>query len=332
MSTAKAHGPATGDAQIVPAQVAQRCLLVFNPHSRNGDRCVGELVTAICDAGVSLIGEAPIEANALPAFLRRRGSTLHPATDRILVGGGDGTINRLLPDLLEASLPLGILPLGTANDLARNLGLPEEPQAALTTALCGSVVRIDLGSVNGKLFANVASIGLGPKVTETLSAELKQHLGVLGYPRALLKAYRECRPFHCRISVDGGPERRLRALHVAIGNGRFYGGGAMVSDEALIDDQRLDLFSLAPMPLWRLLLLAPWVGRGHHQAVDDVYTLHGRTISIATRRSQKISADGELLARTPARIEVLPNALAVAVATHHETPGLGRAVNTKSST
>ncbi len=295
------------------AEVTERCLLVLNPRSRDGDGHTDEAVAAVLKAGVTLIGDSPIATDALPEVLRRQRSTLYPSSDRILVGGGDGTINRLLPYLVEASLPLGILPLGTANDLARTLGVPDEVPAAIETALHGPVVRIDLGRVNGRLFANVASIGLGPKVTEKLSAGLKQQLGILGYPMALLNAYRESRPFRCRITVDDFPERRLRSLHLAIGNGRHYGGGATVFEDAAIDDHRLDLFSLSPLPLWRLLLVAPWLKRGRHREVNDVCSLHGRTIEVSTSRPLAVSADGEILARTPARFEVLPGALAVAV-------------------
>jgi diacylglycerol kinase family enzyme len=191
--------------------------------------------------------------------------------------------------------------------------VPDKVPAAIQTALQGPVVRIDLGRVNGRLFANVASMGLGPKVTEKLSRELKQQLGILGYPMALSNAYRESRPFRCRITVDDFPERRLRALHLAIGNGRHYGGGATVFEDAAIDDHRLDLFSLSPMPLWRLLLVAPWVRRGRHREVNDVCSLHGRTMVVSTSRPLAVSADGEILARTPARFEVLSDALAVAV-------------------
>jgi YegS/Rv2252/BmrU family lipid kinase len=293
---------------------------VLNPRSRKGDGDGGTLVATIRSAGATLIEDRPIDVQALPEALRGQGSALDPSSDRILVGGGDGTINRLLPHLVKTAVPLGILPLGTANDLASTLGLPEEPLAAVKTALHGTVVRIDLGRVNGKLFANVASIGLGPKVTEKLSAELKKQLGTFGYPLALLDAYRESRPFHCRISVDDGPARRVRALHLAVGNGRFYGGGATVFEDARIDDHRLDLFSLAPMPLWRLLLVAPWVKLGLHRHMNDVYSLHGRTISVTTRRALPISADGELLARTPARFEVLPSALSVVAG--NAAPGL----------
>ncbi|MDT8386557.1 MAG: lipid kinase [Thiogranum sp.] len=299
----------------------RRCLLVVNPNSRKGREQTGTLIAALHEAGVRLFGDAPIVCDALPDTLRKQAATLDPATDRILVAGGDGTINRLLPYLVEAAVPLAIIPTGTANDLARTLGIPDEPAQAVEVALDGPVRSIDLGRVNGVLFANVASLGLGPKVTEHLSAQLKARAGVLAYLRALFSAYRDIRPFRCRIAADGGPQRRLHSIHVAIGNGRYYGGGATVFEGAAIDDRRLDLYSLSPLPLWRLLLRAPWLALGRHRELSEVYTVQGATLSVRTSRRLPISADGEIIARTPAQFDVLPGVLQV-IAAHRTTPGL----------
>jgi len=291
---------------------ARRVLLTLNPHSRNGDSGKESLVVALKQLGVEFIEQAPSDPQRLSETLGRLDRE-HLPPDRILVGGGDGTINRLLPQLLAAALPVGIIPLGTANDLARTLGIPEDPVEAVRIAATGRSETIDLGMVNGKLYANVASIGLGPKVTERLSGELKQSLGVFGYPRILLNAYRESKPFHCRISVDGTPAKRLRTLHLAVGNGRFYGGGTAVFEDAAIDDRRLDLFSLSPIPLWRLLTLAPWLRYGRHRVLEEVWTAHGTSIEVTTSHKLAISADGELVSETPARFELLPRALEVCV-------------------
>jgi diacylglycerol kinase family enzyme len=159
----------------------------------------------------------------------------------------------------------------------------------------------------------VASIGLGAKVTETLSAELKARLGFLGYPTAMLSAYREARPFRARIRADDGPLRRMRCIHLAVGNGPRYGGGARISSDARPDDGRLHLFALAPLPLWRLILLAPWLGLGRNRDLSDALTEKARRFRVETSRPLPISADGELVARTPAVFDLLPGALAVMV-------------------
>ena len=94
-----------------------------------------------------------------------------------LVGGGDGSVNAALAGVMKASLPLGILPLGTANDLARTLGLPSDPVAAAGVILAGHTRRIDVGRVNEHLCLNVASLGLSVAITRGLTADLNQRLG-----------------------------------------------------------------------------------------------------------------------------------------------------------
>lgn len=301
---------------------SQRVLVALNTHSRDGAEQGECVMQALATAGVSVIGDAPLSVDALPEFMRGHRDELRLQDDRVLLGGGDGTINRMLPHLVEAGIPLCILPMGTANDLARTLGIPGDPLQALEVALSGTLVRIDLGRVNDYLFANVASIGLGPKVTERLSGEIKRRLGALGYPRALLSAYRDTRPFRCHIILDGVAEYHLRSIHLAVGNGRFYGGGAVVFEDAAVDDNCLDLYSLMPMPLWRLIQIGPWVKDGQHRELEEVHSLHGRKIQVWTSRRMPISADGEILTHTPATFEVVPRALSVMVPPARDAPGL----------
>lgn len=304
-------GPAQ-NAEPVPAQAGRplRCLVVLNEHSRTGAGSAGLVMEALERQGAQLVGGRRLPPEALEGALENLGPG---EADRILLGGGDGTLNAALPALLEADLPLGVLPLGTANDLASSLGIPSVPEAAVRTALTGRPVRIDVGRVNGRPFLNVASLGLGPKVTRRLSSELKARLGFLGYPHALIRAWRYSRPFCAWLRVEGGPERRVRCIHLAVGNGRRYGGGAVISEEARLNDGRLHLLALAPMPLWRLLLVAPWLGSGRHRRLDDALVLSGTRFDVKTTRPRSISADGEILARTPARFDLLPGALTVMV-------------------
>ena len=300
----------------------RRVLVALNTHSRDGAEQGECVMQALEAAGVSVIGDAPLSVDALPEFMRGHRDELRPQTDRLLLGGGDGTINRMLPHLVEAGIPLCILPMGTANDLARTLGLPADPLQALEVALTGAPVRIDLGRVNDYLFANVASIGLGPKVTERLSGEIKRRLGILGYPRALISAYRDTRPFRCHVILDEDTEYQMRVIHLAVGNGRFYGGGAVVSENAAIDDNRLDLYSLLPISLWRLIQIGLWVKDGQHRELEEVHSLHGRKIQVWTSRRLPVSADGEILTHTPATFEVMPRALSVIVPQATDAPGL----------
>lgn len=300
------------------------CLLALNPNSRRGGE-PGDRITQLLRSEGFELRHAPVaDPQALRQILREHGASLSPRTDRIFVGGGDGTVNHLLSTLVESPVPVVLLPLGTANDLARTLGVPEDLEAAVALARDGVPVPIDLGRVNGHLFANAASLGLGTKVTESLTGDAKARLGAMAYLRAVLIAYRGVRPFRCRVEYDGGARRRFRAIHVAVGNGRHYGGGATVGEEASIDDKRLDMYAVAPVPLWRLLLAAPLFRRGRHGALDAVTTLRSGRIVIRTSRPLAISADGEVLTQTPARFEVVSNALTVMVPPDEPGDGVTR--------
>ncbi len=287
-----------------------RCLLVLNGKSRSGAEATEAVVEELRTRGATIAGGGPQPPSRLDDMLRR----FKPGElDRVLIGGGDGTLNRALPALLRAGIPLGVLPLGTANDFANSLGIPIDPRGAVELALEGRVTSIDVGRINDRPFLNVASLGLGSKVTERLSSELKARLGFLGYPQAMLAAYREARPFRARIRAPDSEARRLKCIHLAVGNGRRYGGGAVISQDARLDDGVLHLFALAPIPLWRLILMGPWLGSGRQRDLSDATIVKAASFRIETSRTLPISADGEILAETPADFCVQPAALAVVV-------------------
>ena len=125
--------------------------------------------------------------------------------DRIVIGGGDGTISAALPALLRLGKPLAVLPLGTANDFARTLGVPAEAMEAAEIAIGGCEHCIDVGRVNGRPFINVASVGLAAKVTEEQSRRLKRRWRVLSYLISLWRAAWAARPFYLEVELDGAP-------------------------------------------------------------------------------------------------------------------------------
>lgn len=102
-------------------------------------------------------------------------------------------------------------------------------------------------------------------------------------------------------------------MQVAVGNGRYYGGGMTIVDDAAIDDARLDLYALPRLPGWRLAVLLPILRWGWHRPIGDILSLHGREIAVETDRSLRVNADGEVRARTPVVFRVVPKAIRVFV-------------------
>ena len=127
---------------------------------------------------------------------------------------------------------LGLLPLGTANDFARTLEIPSSLEAACATIAQGKVVDVDLGLVGDNYYVNVAAVGLSVEATRSLSPRLKKSIGPLAYPVAAMTAFFKHEPFVARLSFperDHEPVEYGRLLQVAVGNGRFYGGGMVVA-------------------------------------------------------------------------------------------------------
>ena len=284
----------------------RRALLMVNPGARRGAEGIAAAQERLTAAGIAVLAETFTGPDEIVAdILRRAGEA-----DAVVVCGGDGTLMRALPAILECGLPLGVLPLGTANDLARTLGIPDDLEAAADVIVAGAMRRIDIGSVNGHPFFNVASIGLSVDLARSLTPEVKRRWGRLGYAMTAMRVLARARRFSALIS-EGGETTRVRSLQIAVGNGRHYGGGNVVEETAAIDDGHLDLYSLEMRDVWRLALGLRSFRSGMHGAWTDVRTARGVEFEIVTRSPREVNADGEIVTRTPAQFRVHPDAVRV---------------------
>ena len=185
--------------------------------------------------------------------LRRELDAHGREVDLIVIGGGDGTISKALPQLLKLKRPFAVLPLGTANDFARTLGLPPDPLEAAEIAVNGREHRIDVGLVNDWPYLNVASVGIASKVAKVQSKELKRSWRVFAYAIGLMQAVRDLQPFFVKLDLDGKPAWSGPVYQVSVGNGRFHGGGLTVAEDAAIDDGKLDIYLVYPGRVWQLV-------------------------------------------------------------------------------
>ncbi len=287
---------------------SKRALLLVNRHSRHGQKHLNQAIDQLQKLGFKLLEEPTPKPQYLPELIRRYQNQV----DLVIIGGGDGTLNAAIEGLVDTQLPLGILPLGTANDLARTLGIPPSVPTACEIIATGKVHRIDLGWVNAKYFFNVASFGLSVQITERLSKEAKRRWGVLAYAVTALQVIWQARPFKAEIRLNG-EAIPVKTIQIAVGNGRYYGGGMTVAHDATIDDQRLDLYSLEMRHRWQILTLLPALWQGRYSDEPEVRTLHGTEIEVYTRKPRAINTDGEITTYTPARFRVIPKILPVIV-------------------
>ncbi len=297
--------PIASDADARPS-CRRHALVLVNPNARGGNARLDEAFAVLARGGIDVtIEQFSSRAEVSPDIVRRK-----DGIDLVVVCGGDGTVNAAAQGLVDTGLPFGILPMGTANDLARTLAVPLDLAQAASVIVSGRVRRIDLGDVNGHLFFNVASLGLSADLARGLSRETKRRWGRLGYALAAVKALIAARPFNASIVMKTG-EVRVKTLQIAVGNGRHYGGGSIVEASAAIDDGHLDLYSLEVSSVWTLALMFPAFRRGVHGAWREVRTARCTEFEVRTRRPRPINTDGDLVTFTPARFTIYPGAISV---------------------
>ena len=283
-----------------------RAVLIVNRQGRRGRKGLDAGLRVLEDAGIDVQVHLVREPQKISEILRSAAAD----ADMLILGGGDGTLCMSLEDVLSTGLPLGILPLGNANDLARTLSIPVSIRAACEIIAKGHKRRIDLGCVNGKHFFNVASMGVSVRIARGLTNEKKRKFGLASYITTAWEAITKARSFSAEIVCDGKKEH-VRAIQIAVGNGRYYGGGMAIADDAAIDDGRLDLYALARAPSWKLMLLVPLLRLGKQGYAKNVEVRRATTIEITTDRTLSINTDGELTTQTPATFKVARHALEI---------------------
>jgi diacylglycerol kinase (ATP) len=300
--------------------MTRKALLLINRHARKGHQQVELAVQQLQKLGLELFEEEMPPPEQLSDLIRR----YQGQVDLAIIGGGDGTLNAAIAGLVDTQIPLGLLPLGTANDLARTLQIPADIAQACQVIATGTPQCVDVGWVNGQHFFNVASLGLSVKITRQLTKEVKQRWGILAYAIVAFQVLWKSRLFHAEVRLADGQIHRVKTIQIAVGNGRFYGGGMAVAPDAAIDDGRLDLYSLGLEHWWQMLALFPLLHRGHHASTPWSDAWAGQEFHVQTRRPRSINTDGEITTTTPAHFRVIPKALTIF------TPPQGFAENTQT--
>jgi YegS/Rv2252/BmrU family lipid kinase len=187
----------------------------------------------------------------------------------VIAWGGDGTVNEVASALVHSESALGVVPSGSGNGLARELGLPFEPRAAFERALAGRRRQIDAGELGGHLFFNVAGVGLDADVAHRFAASGHARRGMSMYVVQSLAALLSYKAEPVTLTVNGA-SRQVRPLLIAFANARQYGNGALIAPEARVDDGRLDVIVIDDRPLLGVLRHVPALFRGQLARVPGV--------------------------------------------------------------
>ena len=256
-----------------------------------GLECRTELTTGL-EHGISVAREAA-EAGEVPVVM-----------------SGDGLIGQIGGALAGTQSPMGIMPAGRGNDLARVLGIPNDIGEAAAIIAAGKWREIDVGESGGRRFLGIASFGFDSDANR-IANEVRVVRGNLVYLYAALRALVAWRPASFELTLDG-EQVRFRGYGVAVANSKAYGGGMYVAPGAELDDGLFDVVWMEEVSKLRFLFgVLPRAFKGTHVGFDEVTARRAREVEIAADRPFTVYADGDPLVDIPARVTILPRALRV---------------------
>jgi YegS/Rv2252/BmrU family lipid kinase len=277
----------------------RKVLVIFNPAAgwrrrRKLDRFVETLRARSCVVDV-LETTAPGDATRFAA------NSVGSDYDVIAVAGGDGTINEVVNGLNGSTMPIALAPLGTANVLAAEIGLPRSLTACADVVCSGRPRPAHLGAFDGRLFIIMAGIGFDARVVADVSPALKRRLRKAAYVlKTLVGAFRYP-PTVYDVLVDGVAYRATSAI---IAKGRHYGGDYICAPEARLDDPAFQVCLFHSAGWWHVLRYGLGLIRGRLAFYPDVEIVRGRQVTIADGAGDPVQADGDLIGRLPGTAEI----------------------------
>ncbi len=281
--------------------------LLVNPHSAHGRAL--KLLPRL---------ERALDARRM-AFRVERTRGLEDGVERALraaeagevpvVLSGDGLIGAVGGALAGSKTPLGIVPGGRGNDLARVLGIPDDPDRAAAILAAGHTRRIDVGEANGKRFLGIVSVGFDSEASRCAN-ETTWLRGNLVYAYAGVRTLLGWKPARFTIRL-GEESQRLSGYSVSVANSRAFGGGMFIAPGAELDDGEFDVVTVGEVGKLRFLANLPKVFKGAHVEEDEVRVFRTPRLELSASRPFPVYADGEHLTELPVSLRVLPRALSV---------------------
>jgi len=282
--------------------MAMKSRLILNPTS--GSDAGAVQLPALNEQLRERIGAMDIVMTVAPGDARDAAADAARAGyDTLFIGGGDGTLNQVLNGVASVDgalsrVTFGVIPLGTGNDFATALGLPENVDEAIRLLLKGRTIDVDLGTLNGHHFVNVSAGGFIADVSDAVSPALKTIAGKLAYLIGGAQVLWDYEPVKAelRAIVDGELiDREVNLQMFAVCNARLIGGGRMIAPHAVIDDGWLDICLVEAMPTLEFVGLLNRVSTGDHLDDDRVTYFRARELDLRFNQVIKVNTDGEVL-------------------------------------
>ena len=277
-------------------------------------RARAELASAIIDrhgdAAEVFVTERHGHARELTKAAVARGARL------VMAWGGDGTINEVASALVFGNVPLGVIPAGSGNGLARQLGISRKPAEAIRHAIDAAPRQIDVGEMNGRYFVNLAGIGFDAHVAWKFHEEGSGRRGLVTYALIAARALMDYQPatYTIRTSDADGTARTVRAVLVTVANSPEFGNGAVIAPGARVDDGLLDLVVFEEKSRVRTLTHLPRLFNGTVDCAEGCSIRRVTSATIESGQPMVFHVDGEpVQGGTSLHVRIHPGALAVAV-------------------
>lgn len=247
-------------------------------------------------------------ASSSPADMTRAAAEAsRGGCDRVVVCGGDGTLNLALREFDLSEGTLALVPQGSGDDFAKVLGIPRDLRAACEVALRGSVREVDVAVANGVRYLGVAGLGFDSEVARFANENVRFLRGSLVYLYAILRVLPRFTPHRVTINET----RNEEIMFATVGNSRQYGGGIRIVPDALIDDGQLDLCIVHRTSRLQLLKTLPQAYTGAHVKSPFVETARGTSFTFSSERPLDVYADGERITATPVRFSLAAQRLRI---------------------
>jgi YegS/Rv2252/BmrU family lipid kinase len=294
-------GPPRTPTALPPDPTARRrALIIINPaagRSRRTGAWLGQLTQELGALGC----DALVRHATDPGDVERLARDAKPEFDVIAVGGGDGTINAAVNGTSGSARPLALLPLGTANVLAREIGLPRAPAALARLIVFGAARPVWPGRIGDRLFMTMTSSGFDAEIVAAVNPTLKRYLGRIAFAWAIIAALVRYRHHHLIVQTEHGEHRAAMAIATRT---RFYAGPFIIAPQASLAEPALDLvlFQRSGRVAAVCYLLALLCGALPGRA--DVTMLRTRQAHLTAATALAVQADGEIVGSLPSTIGI----------------------------
>ena len=295
--------------------VTPRTVVIVNPKSQGGK--LGKRWPEVSETLVRAFPFDEVMTQGVGDATRLAREALQGGAERIVAIGGDGTVNEVVN---------GFFVDGTGGDFRRSLRLPQEISEAAAIIAAGHRRKVDVGKLGfvatdgssaTRMFANIASFGVSGVVDRMVNESKKRLGGKFAFMFASVRATWSYKNQRVQLVFDGKERAEVSINTVAVANGRFFGGGMKVAPDAELDDGTFDVVSIGDLGMGEVLKMSRTIYKGEHLAMDKVSVRRARVVEaegIDPGAVIELDVDGENPGRLPARFEVVPGALWVAVA------------------